>query len=337
MEVKLKDDFFKVDCEFHLVGDVSRFDYYPGCKRWWRAADGISKMMMSGLKVEHFEGLENWEMEKQSDPEVLLKIMDKYEIDVACLLPESMMETTNFESRWCTNTEMARIVERYPQRFVYHPNISPIKYRGVKNAIWELEYWNKEKGAKLFKFYPPEDTFINDPELWPFYEKAEELGVILCIHTGFCWVAPGKSKYCLPILLEDVLRDFPELKIIAFHMGYPYCDDLNMIGMQYPNLYLSLSLLCTWALSFPRKFARILGEALRFVGPDRIVWGSDFPGFSFQVKWSVEGFRNFKMPHDLQEQYGYPEVTDEIKKKIFGENLARLLGIDTKIRKIGLR
>jgi len=26
---------------------------------------------------------------------------------------------------------------------------------------------------------------VNDPELWPFYEKAEALGIVLDIHTGF--------------------------------------------------------------------------------------------------------------------------------------------------------
>ncbi|WP_300655718.1 bifunctional diguanylate cyclase/phosphodiesterase, partial [Pseudomonas sp.] len=45
------------------------------------------------------------------------------------------------------------------------PNISPIKQRGVDNAIWELEYWVKERNARIFKFYPPEDTYINDPDL----------------------------------------------------------------------------------------------------------------------------------------------------------------------------
>ena len=95
-----------------------------------------------------------------------------------------------------TNGEMAKIVETNPDRFMYQPNISPIKQRGVKNAIWELEYWVKEKGAKIFKFYSPEDTYMNDPDLWPFYEKAQELGIVLDYPHRLGWVPPGKSKYC---------------------------------------------------------------------------------------------------------------------------------------------
>ena len=112
-------------------------------------------------------------------------------------------------SRWATNGEMARVVEAHPDRFVYQPNVSPIKHKGVKNTIWELEYWVKEKGAKIFKFYPPEDTYINDPEIWPFYKKAEELDIVLDIHTGFGWCAPGKEQRDCPCILDDVARDFP--------------------------------------------------------------------------------------------------------------------------------
>jgi predicted TIM-barrel fold metal-dependent hydrolase len=277
--------------------------------------------------------MEPWEMEKSSDPETLLVAMDKYGVDIACLLPESMMDTTGYTSRWCTNGEMAKVVESNPDRFMYEPNLSPIKHKGVKNTIWELEYWVKEKGAKIFKFYPPEDTYINDEELWPFFAKAEELGIVLDIHTGFCWVPPGKSKYALPIYIDDVARDFPELKINAFHMGYPYCDDLNMVAMGHPNVYLCLSLLVPWALGAPRKFAKIIGEALRWAGPDKIIWGTDYAGFAMQLRSAVSGLRDFQIPEDMQKNYGYPAITDEERAKIFGGNLGRLMGIDTSQRR----
>ena len=143
---------------------------------------------------------------------------------------------------------------------------------------------------------------------------------------------PGKSKYSLPIQLDDVARDFPQLKLVAFHMGYPYCDDLNMVAMGHPNVYLSLTLLVPWALCAPRKFAKILGEAIRFAGIDKIFWGTDYAGLAMQIKWAVEGLRDFQFPEDMQDGYGYPALTDEDRKKIFGGNLAGLLGVDTSKR-----
>lgn len=329
-----KDDFFKIDPEPHLLGDMEPLNHFPGVKMWWRAIDNISNPLILGAPPESFEGMDAWEAEKSLDPATLIKAMDKYGVDIACLLPESMMDTTGYTSRWVSNGDMAKVVESNPDRFMYQPNISPIKHKGVKNTIWELEYWVKEKGAKIFKFYPPEDTYINDKALWPFYKKAEELNIVLDIHTGFCWCPPGKSKYALPIYLDDVARDFPDLKLVAFHMGYPYCDDLNMVAMGHPNIYPCLSLLVPWAISAPRKFAKIIGEALRFVGPDRIIWGTDYAGFGTQVRFGVIGMREFQIPEDMQKDYGYPAITDDDRRKMFGGNLGRLMGIDTSKRRI---
>jgi predicted TIM-barrel fold metal-dependent hydrolase len=40
------------------------------------------------------------------------------------------------------------------------------------------------------------------------------------------------------------------------------------------------------------------------------------------------------MPEDLQKGYGYAPVTDEVKRMIFGENLAKLLNVDTSKRRV---
>jgi predicted TIM-barrel fold metal-dependent hydrolase len=329
-----KDDFFKIDPEPHLIGEMETINHFPGVQMWWKAIDNIRRPLMLGIKLELFQGMDEKEMYKQEDPQTLLDYMDKYGVDIACLLPEAMMDTTGYTSRWMSNGAMAKVVESNPDRFMYQPNVSPIKFKGINNTIWELEYWGKERGAKIFKFYPPEDTYINDPDLWPFYEKAQKLDIVLDIHTGFCWVPPGKSKHALPIQLDDVARDFPELKIVAFHMGYPYCDDLNMVAMGHPNVYVCLSLLVPWALSAPRKFAKILGEAMRWVGPEKIIWGTDYAGFGVQIKGAVVGLREFQFPEDMQVDYGFPALTEEDKAKIFGLNLAGLLGVDGSKRRI---
>jgi len=330
-------DFFKIDPEPHLIGDITKYEHFPGVQMWWRAIDSIRRPLVTGAPKQLFAKyphVEPWEAVKNSDPENLLRSMDKYGVDIACLLPESMMDTTEYTGKWVTNDEMAKFVDEHPDRFMYQPNISPILHKGVKETILELQYWVKERGAKIFKFYPPEDTNINNEKLWPFYEKAEELDIVLDIHTGFCWVPPGKSKNALPILLDDVARSFPDLKINAFHMGYPYCDDLNMVAMGHPNIYLCLSLLVPWAITAPYKFAKILGEAIRFVGVDKIIWGTDYAGFSIQIAGAVEGLKNFQMPEELIEKYGYTKITNADKAKIFGKNLAKLLGVDYRKRRI---
>ena len=329
-----EDGFFKIDPECHIIGDMEAVNHFPGVQMWWRAIDGIMRPTLQGAPEKYMSLIEPWEMQKSTDPENILRAMEKYGVDVACLLPESMMDTTGYSSRWCTNGYAWKAVQTHPDRFIINPNISPIKKRGVENAIWEMEYW-VDHGAKIFKYYSPEDTYINDPELWPFYKRAEELGIVLCLHTGFSWVPPGKSKYCYPTQVDDVARDFPELKIVAFHMGYPFTEAMNMVALGHPNVYLCLSLLVPWALTAPYKFGHILGEAIRFVGPDRIVWGTDSAGYGAQIGAAALGLCDFQIPEELQWQYGYLPLSDEDKRKIFGGNLGRLLGIDTSKRRGG--
>ena len=217
--------------------------------------------------------------------------------------------------------------EKYPDRFIFQSNVGPIKKRGLKNAIWELNYLVKEKNCKMVKMYHPEDTYINDQELWPLYEKIQELGIPVCMHTGWCWVPPNYSKYCIPLLLDEVATEFPDMKIIAYHAGWPYYHDLNMLAAVHPNVYISLSLLLPWCITAPRLAAKVIGEAVRFVGVDRVIWGTDYCNLEFQISTAVAGFRDFQIPEDMQKGYGYKPLTESDKAKIFGLNMASVLRI----------
>jgi hypothetical protein len=42
----------------------------------------------------------------------------------------------------------------------------------------------------------------------------------------------------------------------------------------------------------------------------------------------IVAFRMFQIPEEMQEQFGYPALTDETKAKIFGLNAATLYGVD---------
>ena len=50
-------------------------------------------------------------------------------------------------------------------------------------------------------------------------------------------------------------------------------------------------------------------------------------------RWALEAFWNFEIPQDLVDGYGYPQLTEQAKRKILGENLARLHGIDVEAKK----
>jgi predicted TIM-barrel fold metal-dependent hydrolase len=67
-----------------------------------------------------------------------------------------------------------------------------------------------------------------------------------------------------------------------------------------------------------------MSELLFWLGPDRILFGSDYA--LWQPKWIIERFIDLELPDDLAAETG--QITLEAKKKILGENAARLYNID---------
>jgi predicted TIM-barrel fold metal-dependent hydrolase len=206
-------------------------------------------------------------------------------------------------------------------------NCGPVIKRGIEEANWEMEYLVKERDAKLCKVYAPEDDGpIDDKRMWPYYEKACELGVPLTIHTGHSYVVPQPGSHCDVRQLDNVLLNFPELQIIAYHAGWP--DTEHLIGLcgKHRNLYMSLSGIIGWYERAPYRGYHAIGTALQWMPSEKIVLGLDLP-FD-DTKRVVDYIRNLDMPEELQEKWGYPQLTTDDKANILGLNLARLTGIE---------
>jgi predicted TIM-barrel fold metal-dependent hydrolase len=317
-----KKDYFVALSECHLMNEASlaEMSYYPDFQRWWQSVDGVMRAWANRSLAE------GGDMPAPRAKE-LIKYMDEAGVDVAFALRESMMDISGQVICMSTNAFILQEIEPYPERLYLECNVGPILRRGVEHAIWELEYLVKERDARLCKVYAPEDEGpLNDPRLWPFYEKACELDIPLTIHTGMSYVVPQPSKYTLPILLDDVLLAFPALKIIAYHMGWPYAEELMGLAGKHRNLYLSLSGVIGWFARAPYRGYHMIGESLQWVGPDRIVMGLDLP-FD-DTKRVVDYVRNLEMPEELQEKWGYAPITDEVRANILGLNLAKLARIE---------
>jgi uncharacterized protein len=168
---------------------------------------------------------------------------------------------------------------------------------------------------------------LNSPDLFPYYEVAQEHDIPVFIHTGFSGPNPQqvlspafRIATANPLLLEDVLIRFPDLKVVMMHMGWPFFDEaLYMLGT-YPNVYMETSV-AIWVLG-PALFNRMLKEAVTTAGSDRIVYGS------LQMVWpnvigrSVNAIRNADY------------LTAEDKHAILWGNAARLLGLEKTVEKL---
>ena len=77
----------------------------------------------------------------------------------------------------------------------------------------------------------------------------------------------------------------------------------------------------------PYKMLHRLVEALLYVGSDRICYGSE--AFIWpHVQTYIDTLATLQMPDELQDKWGYPEITREMRENILGRAFARGLGID---------
>jgi hypothetical protein len=286
-----KNDHFVAlsECHFLNPATMGEIAYYPNTSRWWASVDGVMRAW-SGRDLTG-----EW---PHPIAEELIKYMDEAGVDVCFCLREGMMDISGQTVALSTNQFMLK-----------------------------LEYLVKEQNAKLCKVYQPEDDGpLDDKRMWPFYEKACELDIALTVHTGMSYVVPQPSSHTHPDTLDRVLLDFPELRIIAYHMGWPHTEELIGLAGKHQNLYLSMSGIVGWYERSPYRGYHAIGTALQWVDPSRIVMGLDLP-FD-DTKRIVDWVRDLQIPDELQKNYGYPEITDEIRAGILGENLARLAKIE---------
>ncbi len=331
--------------EQHIIGDISHLMYYPEVQRFYRSVLGVvgvwggpeaRRQMEEAIKQMETAGPAGAGAHREPQTpktmaEAILKGMDEAGIDIITLLRESFMDTTGYAACWSTNGQVMEVVEQAPERFMLESNVGPVIRRGWKNANWELEYLVKNHGVRLNKVYQVEDDGpLNDPRMYPFYEKAQELGVVLTIHMGEAYVTPQLGKRSLPILLDDVCTEFPSLKIIGYHIGWPYHEELFGLAGKHEGLYVGLSGTIGWMARAPYKGYHFIGEALEWAGADKIVMGSD--GGPEDLKRRVDFIRNLDIPVEMQQQYGYPKITQEIRDKILGLNLARITGVEPRKR-----
>jgi len=141
--------------------------------------------------------------------------------------------------KFVPNELIAPIAARHPDRFIPFAGVDIMQ---GKAALAELERWVRERGFKGLSLRPfmiglPAD----DRHYYPFYAKCVELGVPLSIHTSANWTSIAVNDLGHPRHLDPVARDFPELRIIMSHGGYPWVLEAVLLAWKYEHVYLELA------------------------------------------------------------------------------------------------
>jgi len=222
------------------------------------------------------------------------------------------------------NDYVANLLDKYPDRLIGLAGIDP---RRGKEAIQELERCMNDLNFRGIKLWPLTGFYPDDPNYYPFYERAQELGAIILCHTGES--PPGTYlKYNRPVFLDKVAIDFPDLKIVMAHASKPWTNEALSVASKNPNIYFDIS---AWEGEFkfaPVALIQTLAQAKLGCGIKKVLFGSDWPLFTplVPLKDWVEGIKKLKMPPPLK-LMGLPELNQEEKEMILGGNAAEIYGL----------
>ncbi|HXV39394.1 MAG TPA: amidohydrolase family protein [Steroidobacteraceae bacterium] len=185
-------------------------------------------------------------------------------------------------------------------------------------------------------FYLTDDAGIR------FVEEARRLGVkVICVHKGLPF---GQRSYehsqCSDI--GPIAKRFPDVSFLIYHSGFvagveekAYGENAGGDGIDTlirslqqagvgpgGNVYAELGSTWRFLMRDPQQAAHGLGKLLKHCGPDNVLWGTDSIWYG-SPQDQIQAFRAFQIAPEFRDRYGYPEITPQLRAKIFGLNATR--------------
>ena len=173
---------------------------------------------------------------------------------------------------------LTQLAAKHPDRFVAFCSVDPRRPEAealVKKCITE---W----GAKGLKLHPTTGFMPDEACVYPLYDLCQTHNIPVLTHTGQI-IHPLRSKYANPIHIDDVLIDFPKLRIIMAHMSFGWWQQAMYMASTKPNLYLDCSGWQPTALDHFPMFATTLRTVMDQAGGNRVLFGTDGPAYQGMI------------------------------------------------------
>jgi len=238
------------------------------------------------------------------DPYRLIDYMDARSIEKLVMVNYVTPEVVGFTES--ANDFSAATARAFPDRLIPFGGIDPRRVEDVASAMNRLLGDLRLRGIKI---HPPHQLFranayLHEPELRGLatvYEKCIEYNVPVMFHTGTSIFPRARNKYGDPIDLDDLIVDYPELRIIIAHGGRPlWMDTVLFLLRRSRNVILDIS-------GVPPKNLLSYFPWIERVA-DQAIFGSDWPGPMIA-----------DIGHNVEDFYALP-LAEETKRKILRDN-----------------
>lgn len=240
-------------------------------------------------------------------------------VDVTCInvvdVPAPMVDAGMVLG---SNKIAADLAAKNPGKLFAFAGVDPRRPEAAEIARICLE----DYGMIGIKWHPDYGYNPTSPEAYEILKVLDRAGGILLTHTGS--FPAGRSKYTGLSLICDILVDFPNLRVIAAHMGKVAWREWAALAQDFPNLYGDLAVWSRYGDSNYEFFCRELRELTYIAGVEKVLWGTDDPFENHTVP--TERFITMMRDLAVKAPKGYEFSREEVDLML-GGNAARLLGI----------
>ncbi|MBI2955405.1 MAG: amidohydrolase [Chloroflexi bacterium] len=220
--------------------------------------------------------------------------------------------------RWGTRLSNAALVETLGEHRDFYKVFASVDPR-APDAVAELRNAFSGLGCVGLKIHPSyQEVYPNDRELmYPLYEVCVEHNAPILFHTGSTRLYPAPIKYSQPVHLDEVAIDFPQLRIIMAHWGWPWVDEALAILWRNENIFVDLS------GHLPRHLPSSVWHYMQMADlRHRFFFGSDYPFLSAGVL--LKAYSEFDEWHcglcNKTERW-----KDGVKERFLGQNFLDML------------
>lgn len=135
------------------------------------------------------------------------------------------------------NTEIIRLVESYPNKFIGLAGLNAADWRGAVEEIHKTVLDGPLKGVVLEPGAVNNAMYGNDARIYPIYAECERHGIPVMIMLG--GNAGPNVDFSHPHIIHQIARDFPGINFIISHGGWPWVQAVLGVCFLQPNIYLS--------------------------------------------------------------------------------------------------
>ncbi|HEY31994.1 MAG TPA: amidohydrolase [Dehalococcoidia bacterium] len=285
---------FRVTVPYAEYGERSR---HEGSTR--RAGEGTSRGY-SRVYRENLQG--DW----RSTVENMLASLDEAGIDRSVI----QAEYGGSGDYHALNDAAAKIAhdhaDRFPAAFMC---LNPLV---DEDMVKVLERGAKEQGFRGVNIQAwAVRVSSTDSRFWPVYAKCQELGLIVTVHSSISFNVDRVLDYSHVSHLDKIACDFPELKLVANHGGWPWVLEMIAVAWKHSNVYIELG-----------------GVSPKYFGTPGSGWEPLMQYGNSLLQNQVLFATDSMLPHRrcVDELRALP-LKNEVRDKWLGDNASRLLGL----------